>query len=78
MMRRLARPYAIVGWLAALAGALGAITLRIVDPVPVVPNTFGFTDMSLLSFEFLGVTFASVGARLMIRRPENAVGGAWS
>ena len=74
MMRRLARPYAIVGWLAALAGALGAITLRIVDPVPVVPNTFGFTDMSLLSFEFLGVTFASVGALLMIRRPENAVG----
>jgi len=74
MTRRLARPYAIVGWLAAVAGAVGAIALRIVDPVPMVPNSFGFGDTALVGFEFLGLTFASVGALLVVRRPENAVG----
>jgi hypothetical protein len=74
MMWRLARPYAIVGWLAALVGAVGAIGLRIVDPVPVIPDTLGFGDTALVGFEFLGVTFASVGALLVVRLPENAVG----
>ncbi len=74
MMRRLARPYAIGGLLAALVGAVGAITLRIVDPVPIIPDALGFSDLALVGFEFLGVTFASVGALLVIRRPENAVG----
>jgi hypothetical protein len=74
MIRRLARPYAVVGWLTTLGGAVGAITLRIVDPVPVVPSTFGFSDTALLGFEFLGVTFASVGSLLVVRRPGNAVG----
>ena len=74
MMRRLARPYAIGGFLAALIGAVGAITLRIVDPVPVIPDALGFSDLALVSFEFLGVMFASVGALLVVRRPENAVG----
>ena len=73
-MRRLARPYAIGGLVASLVGAVGAITLRIVDPVPLVPDAFGFTDLALVGFEFLGVMFASVGALLVIRRPENAVG----
>ena len=74
MTRRLARPYAIGGLVASLVGAIGAITLRIVDPVPLVPDAFGFSDLALVGFEFLGVTFASVGALLVIRRPENAVG----
>jgi hypothetical protein len=73
-MRRLARPYAIAGWLAAIVGAVGAITLRIVDPVPMIPDALGFSDLALVGFEFFGVTFASVGALLVIRRPENAVG----
>lgn len=74
MMRRLARPYAIVGLLAALLGAVSAIALRVVDPVPVIPDALGFGDVALVGFEFLGVTFASVGALLVVRRPENAVG----
>jgi len=53
---------------------VGAITLRIVDPVPIIPDALGFSDLALVGFEFLGVTFASVGALLVIRRPENAVG----
>ena len=74
MMRTLARPYAVGGLVAALVGAVGAITLRIVDPVPLIPDEFGFSDLALVGFEFLGVAFASVGALLVIRRPENAVG----
>jgi hypothetical protein len=74
MMRRLALPYATVGWLAAVLGALGGITLRIVDPVPLIPDELGFTDLSLVGFGVLGVTFASVGSLLVVRRPENAVG----
>lgn len=74
MMRRLARPYAVVGWVAALAGALGAMVLRIVDPVPLLPGVFGFGPTALVGMELLGVTFASVGALLVVRRPGNAVG----
>ena len=73
-MRRLARPYAIGGLIASLVGAMGAITLRVVDPVPIIPDALGFSDLALVGFEFLGVTFASVGALLVVRRPENAVG----
>ena len=74
MMRRLAKPYAIVGWLAAVVGAGGGVALRIVDPVPVIPDELGASDLALLGFDVLGVTFASVGALLVVRRPENAVG----
>ena len=74
MMRAVARPYAIGGLVAALVGAVGAITLRIVDPVPLVPDALGFSVLALVGFEFLGLAFASVGALLVIRRPENAVG----
>jgi hypothetical protein len=74
MIRRLATPFAIVGLMAALVGAVGAIALRIVDPVPLLPGTFGFGVTALIGFELLGVAFASVGALLVVRRPENAVG----
>ena len=74
MMRRLALPYATVGWLAALIGAVGGVALRVVDPVPVIPHELGVGDVSLVGFAFLGVAFASVGALLVVRRPENAVG----
>jgi hypothetical protein len=74
MMRRLAKPYAIVGWLAAVVGAVGGVALRIIDPVPVIPDELGVGNVSLVGFGFLGVTFASVGALLVVRRPENTVG----
>jgi len=74
MMRRLARPYAFVGWIAALAGAVGALALRIVDPAPLLPGVFGFSFTALVGMELLGMTFASVGAVLVVRRPGNAVG----
>jgi hypothetical protein len=74
MTRRLARPFAVVGSVAAVGAAVAAFALRIVDPVPLLPGTFGFSGTALVGFELLGVTFASVGALLVVRRPENAVG----
>ena len=72
--RRLALPYAIAGWLAAVAGAGAAIALRIVDPAPQLPSTFGFGDAALVGFAVLGIAFASVGAVLVVRRPGNVIG----
>ena len=66
--------FATVGWIAAIAGGVGAIALRRLDPAPILANNFGFGDLSLVGFEVLGVAFASVGAVLMLRRPGNAVG----
>jgi hypothetical protein len=74
VMRHLARPFAVVGSVAAVAAAIGAIALRIVDPVPLLPGTFGFGVTALVGFELLGISFASVGGLLVVRRPENAVG----
>ena len=74
MMRRLARPFAISAVAVAVIGAIGGLTIRAIDPVPVIPDTLGFTDAAQVAFAFLGVTFAAVGALLVVRRPENAVG----
>lgn len=73
-MTRVARPIALVGLGVTLLGGVAAIMLRIIDPAPVVPSTFGFADLSLVSFGVLGVTFASVGSLLAVRLPGNAVG----
>jgi hypothetical protein len=73
-MDRLARPFAVVGWLLTFIGAVGAIAVRLVDPAPIVTNTFGFTDAAMVGIVFLGLTFSSVGAILVIRLPPNAVG----
>jgi hypothetical protein len=69
-----ARLFASVGWAATIVGAIGAITLRAVDPVPIVQDAFGFSDVALVGFVVMGVAFASVGALLVLRRPQNAVG----
>jgi hypothetical protein len=74
MMRRLALPYATVGWVAALIGAAGGIVLRVIDPAPLIPDALGAGELAMLGVDFLGVTFASVGAVLVVRRPANAVG----
>lgn len=55
MMRRLARPYAVGGWVAAVAGAIGTIALRIADPAPLLPGVFGFGPTALVGLELLGV-----------------------
>jgi hypothetical protein len=69
-----AKAFAAIGLVAAVVGGIGAIALRLLDPVPVLPSPFGFGDVALLGFEVMGVAFASVGALLVVRRPRNAVG----
>jgi hypothetical protein len=69
-----ARLFALAGLAVTVGAAVGAVALRIVDPAPIVPSTFGFGDLSLVSFGVLGVSFASVGAMLVVRLPRNAVG----
>jgi len=70
----LARLFASTGLVATVIAAVAAIALRLVDPAPVVPSAFGFTDAALVGFEIMGVAFSSVGALLVVRRPRNAVG----
>jgi hypothetical protein len=74
MIRRIAPVYALVGWIAATAGAIGAVVLRIIDPAPQIASTFGFGHAALLGFGILGISFASVGALLTVRRPRNVIG----
>ena len=69
-----ARVFAWGGLIVTLVGGAAAIALRIVDPAPIVQNTFGFADTSLVGFVALGITFAAVGALLTVRLPTNAVG----
>ena len=66
--------FAVAGLTATLVGAIAAVTLRIVDPVPAIPDRFGFSDLALVGFEVMGVAFAAVGSLLVIRRPRNAIG----
>jgi hypothetical protein len=71
---RLALPFAIGGWIAAVFCAVGAVTLRVVDPAPVIPSTFGYGNTALAGMAVLGVAFATVGALLVVRRPGNIIG----
>jgi hypothetical protein len=65
---------ATAAWSISIVAALGAITLRIVDPAPVLADPLGFGDIALVGFEVLGVAFATVGAVLVSRLPRNMVG----
>ena len=68
------RAFAIVGLALAIFGAVGAIIVRVVTQAPFLPVTFGFGQAAMVSFIVMGVSWASIGAFLVIRRPENAVG----
>lgn len=46
MTRRLARPFTLVGSVAAVIAAVAAFALRLVDPVPLLPGGFGFSGVS--------------------------------
>jgi hypothetical protein len=65
---------AIVGWLVAAVAGIGALGLRIADPAPVLPTTFGMDDPRMVVFAILAITWASVGAVLMVKQPGNRVG----
>jgi hypothetical protein len=67
------RTFAIVGVGLAIIGAVGTTLVRYVYPVPVV-GAFGFGEAATLGYVIEGLTWASIGALLVTRRPQNAVG----
>jgi hypothetical protein len=71
---RLIRGAAVIGWAAATLGGLGALVVRFYDPVPIIENDFGTDASAIVPIVVLGITWATVGALLMIKRPDNAVG----
>lgn len=68
------RVLALGGLSAATFGAVGCIVVRLVAGAPFLPVTFGFGPAAMVAFIVLGLSWASIGAFLMIRRPGNAVG----
>lgn len=74
MMRRLARPYAVVGLGLAVGGTVGTAFVRYVSPTPFITGMFGFNGSTMVGFLIAGLSWASIGALLVVRRPGNAVG----
>jgi hypothetical protein len=67
------RAFALVGLVLALAGAVGTGLVRYVSPVPIAGG-FGFGGLAMVGYLVQGLTWTAVGALLVTRRPENAVG----
>jgi hypothetical protein len=65
--------FAIVGVGLAVVGAVGTAIVQYVSPAPVV-GAFGFGEAAMVGYLIEGLTWSSVGAVLVLRRPENAVG----
>ena len=72
--RLVIRAVALTGWAAAVLGGIAALAIRAVDPAPIVDNTFGMSPPGLVAFVVFGISWATVGALLMIRVPDNIVG----
>jgi hypothetical protein len=66
--------FGVVGWLVTIVGGVGAIAFRIARPTPIPTTTFGLGDAAIVAIVILGITWASVGALLVVRRPDNSVG----
>ena len=68
-----ARPFAVAGLGLAILGVVGTVVVRLVAPAPIV-GAFGFNEITMIGFLTAGLTWASVGALLVTRRPENTIG----
>ncbi len=68
------RTLAVVGWVVAMSCTFGVIVVRIAAPAPFLPVTFGFGPMAMMAFLVMAMSWASVGAYLAIKRPENLIG----
>ena len=64
-------------WIVVIAAGVGALVIRALYPFPLVANTFGLGPASIVAGAVLGFTWATVGALLVARRPENVVGRYW-
>jgi hypothetical protein len=68
------RAIAYFGLALAIVGASGAIVVRLVTQAPFLPATFGFGPTAMVAFITMALSWAAIGAFLVIRRPDNAVG----
>jgi hypothetical protein len=68
------RAFAFGGLGLAIVGAVGAIVVRLATQAPFLPITFGFGPLAMIAFIIMGLSWASIGAFLVIRRPHNVVG----
>ena len=69
-----ARIFAMVGLGLAIAGTVGTAVVRYVAPAPFITEAFGYGGATMVGYVIAGLTWASVGALLVVRRPDNAVG----
>jgi hypothetical protein len=67
------RTFAVLGVGLAVVGAVGTAIIQYVSSAPVV-GAFGFGEAAMVGYVVEGLTWASIGAVLVLRRPENAVG----
>ena len=68
------RAFATAGLGLTVAGAVGTAIVRYVSPAPFIAVGFGFGGVAMVGYLIAGLTWASIGALLVVRRPENAVG----
>ena len=70
----LTRAFAGVGLGLVIAGAVGTALVRFVAPAPFITEAFGYGGATMVGYVIAGLTWTSIGALLVIRRPDNAVG----
>jgi hypothetical protein len=68
------RTFAVAGLGLAIAGALGTALVRYVSPAPIITSAFGCGGATMVGFVIEGLSWASIGALLVLRRPGNAIG----
>ena len=69
----LPQAFAVAGLVLAIVGAVGTAVVHLASSVP-VSGAFGFGKTAMVGYVLAGLTWASVGAVLVWRRPRNAVG----
>jgi hypothetical protein len=67
------RTFAVVGLGLAVFGAIGTGVVHTLFSIPVA-GAFGFGKPAMVGYVIAGLTWASIGALLVWRRPQNAVG----
>ena len=67
------RAFALVGLGIAIFGAIGTGLLHLRFSIPVA-GAFGFSKPAMVGYVIAGLTWASIGALLVWRRPQNAIG----
>jgi hypothetical protein len=68
------RAFAIVGWSLAIFAAVATTVVRLVTRAPFIQDAFGFGPTAMVAIMTMGLSWASIGALLVVRRPANAVG----